>query len=271
MEEHLPILNFSAISFEYEKNKPILNNINFTLKHSESLGIIGPNGGGKTTLLKLAAGILKPTSGHIFINGEDQANFNSPYPCSYVPQIIQLNNLLPLRIIDYLNLHLISKQTHSIQIKKLLEMVGLDQKEKTLIRELSGGELQRVILAKALLTNPSYIILDEPTTGLDSKGQGQFLSLISFIQKELKIAIIMVDHNINQTIKYCDKILCLNKTFHWHDKKEALTPSIIGSIYHCEFEHLLIHEQLGGLEHHHHECNDFHNTGHAHDHKKDEV
>ncbi|MBY0416134.1 MAG: ATP-binding cassette domain-containing protein, partial [Bdellovibrionales bacterium] len=136
--------------------------------------------------------------------------------------------------------------------------------------KLSGGEKQRVLIARAMIQKPKLLLLDEPTKGLDSNGQDQLLALIETIKKRDNTAVMIVDHNINQIIKSCQNILCLNRHSHWHDHRDFLTKNILEDIYHCEFEHLLIHEK--DLEHtsdHSVHTNEHHFCNHDHSAKAD--
>lgn len=241
-----PILRVDSLHFAYPDtpNHLILKNIAFSLNPGEALGILGPNGGGKSTLLKILVGLLGPYKGEVHFNGQPVEEFRTQI--GYVPQTANLNTILPLRIIDLIHFQPEKKEN----IKDVLDLVGLSGKEEKLFSELSGGEKKRALLSLALIKAPKILILDEPTAGLDSSGIDQLLSLLSRLQKELSTSVVIVDHNINQVIKHCDKILCLNQTSHWHNEKDYLTKNILESIYHCEFEHLLIHEKEEISEHH---------------------
>lgn len=244
-------LEVKNLSFDYDGITPILKDVSFSLSPGESLGVLGPNGGGKTTLLKIITGLLKPKSGEIYFFNHNVNNF-SQYPFhffSYVPQTSSLDPIMPVKVSEYLDyaVSLLSRnerqQKSDELIKKLCQLVGLENKANALMRELSGGEKQRALIARALVKNPAILFLDEPTKGLDSKGQDQLLELIANIKEKNKTAVMIVDHNINQIIRSCGKILCLNRTSHWHDERDYLTKDILEDIYHCEFEHLLIHEK----------------------------
>jgi len=247
-----PFLQIEHLSYAYQINKQILNKISFDLKKGESLGILGPNGGGKSTLLKILVGLLKKQSGSIKIEGleVDPSSANYRHYFAYLPQATEFNEILPVRVKDLLDYACLLKES-ATKISETLEIVGMLNKQDELISALSGGERQRVLLAKALIHGPKILVLDEPTNGLDSNGQDQLLAILNTIKKEQATAVIIVDHNINQILKHCDKILCLNNSGHWHDSKDLLTKNILESIYHCEFEHTLIHEKVGDQIDHH--------------------
>lgn len=258
------ILRADKISYSYDGIEPILKDISFSLKRGESLGVLGPNGGGKSTLMKIIAGLLTPTSGTIFFNERPTSAYNGfPFHLfSYVAQVSELNPTMPVKVSEFMDFSLsLYKIKNPKLIDDLLELVGIAHKKNSLLSKLSGGEKQRVLIARAMIQKPQILLLDEPTKGLDSNGQDQLLSLIETIKKHDGTAVMIVDHNINQIIKSCQNILCLNRSSHWHDHKDFLTKNILEDIYHCEFEHLLIHEKDLGLEnpHNHHFCNHDHN------------
>ncbi len=240
------ILRAEDLSFSYNDESPTLKNISFSLNAGESLGVLGPNGGGKTTLMKIVAGLLRLKSGNLFINDINILDYKKyPYELfSYVPQNSDLNTTLPVKVYEYMQFttSLFPEKMKNRSIDEILEIVGIHHKRNSLISKLSGGEKQRVLLARALINKPILMLLDEPTKGLDSNGQDQLLNLIENIKRIDQTSVMIVDHNINQIIRNCQKILCLNGSLHWHDHRDLLTKNILEDVYHCEFEHLLIHE-----------------------------
>ncbi len=252
------MLEASKIQFSYPEGDIVLEDVSFKIEKGGMLGIIGPNGGGKTTLLKILVGLLPLNKGTIFYEGKNLRESNKAV---YVPQTIKLNDILPIKVSDFLNL---SKKHAKMSLNECLSKVGILDKKESLIRELSGGQKQRVMLARALRQNPEVLILDEPTTGLDGQGQDQLMQLLKDLQKNEKTTIVVVDHNLNQVLKHADKVLCLNRKHHWHERKELLTQNIINDIYHCEFEHIRLHEAGTQFDDHHHECK------HDHDHHHEE-
>lgn len=260
------VLKADKISFSYDGLTPTLKDVSFELHEGESLGVLGPNGGGKTTLMKIIVGLLRPDSGTLFFNGKKvETHEHVHHFFSYVPQHSDLNFILPVKVSDYMNFaKAVYPNVTDQELDELLELVGILHKKQAMISRLSGGEKQRVLLARALVNRPKLLLLDEPTKGLDSSGQDQLLSIIEKIKAKDKTAVMIVDHNINQIIRHCHKILCLNRTFHWHDHRDLLTKNILEDVYHCEFEHLLIHEN--DLEKNRENSGDHHFCEHHHDH-----
>jgi zinc transport system ATP-binding protein len=241
------VISATHLSFKYSDRTDLaIKDISFSLNNGESLGILGPNGGGKSTLMKILSGLITNFTGELKLFQNIQ-NSKSKFPydlISYVPQTTSINFSLPLKAIEYLEIAAKSMNLSdpSTRINLIAKDVGILDKLNFQFKEMSGGEQQRVLLCKALLIKPQILLLDEPTKGLDSQGQDQLLQIIKNIKDKHSTAIVIVDHNINQIIRHCDKVLCLNKSSHWHDHKDLLTKNILENIYHCEFEHLLIHE-----------------------------
>ncbi len=260
--ENKTILEVENLSFSYGNDQNfVLNDISFKLKKGETLGILGPNGGGKSTLMKLMAGIIVPSSGTLKYNIEINNDL------SFLPQSSDLNTTFPMTVIDFLKL---TPNTTREKYVEALTMTGIEHKKKYLLQNLSGGELQRVLIARSILEKPKLLLLDEPTKGLDGQGIDLLLCVLKNLKEKTGTAIVLIDHNINEVVKFCDKILCLNKTFHWHNHSELLTKTVLEDIYHCEFEHLKLHEKDASSSasldsnsiHNHQFCQ--HGPGHEH-------
>ena len=250
-----PLIDIKNLSFSYSSKDVVLKSINLELHSGEILGVIGPNGGGKSTLLNILAGIIPFKKGTFLIDGKNVKKSKFPYNLfSYIPQVEALNPHLPMKVSELLDLEFINSNSSYADPDELLRKLKATHLKNKLISQLSGGERQRVLLVRALIKKPKILVLDEPTTALDANGVDQLITLIQELSKE-DMGIIIVDHNINQVLKHANKILCLNKTHHWHDFKENLTRNVLESIYHCEYEHLLIHENVhSDVQGHHHCC-----------------
>ena len=267
-------LELKNVSFSYNFHQVVLNDISLQIDCGQTLGVVGPNGGGKSTLLKILSGQLRPSSGEIILDGHKIKNQKELCQLvGVVPQARELNVLLPVTVKEFLlmeaNAQKIPWQNCLDKVEKLSLTVLLGQQ----VRYLSGGELQRLLIARALLKAPKLLILDEPGSGLDSQGQDTLLGLILELQKNKDHALAIVDHNLGQVIKLSTKLICLNKSFHWHDHTRALSKDILGQAYHCEFEHLALHDLIGELEPHH-RCDpstdhNHHGHHHGHSHKED--
>lgn len=219
----------------YENNL-VLENISLNVPQGEFLGIIGPNGGGKTTLLKAVLGLIKPHSGSISIFGSSIAQ--NRHLVSYVPQYSLFDLDYPISVMDVvLTGRLNGKRmlrgyagADREIAEKSLELVGLSSFRKRLAGELSGGEKQRVLIARALAKNPKILLLDEPTASVDATSGKNFYTILQNLDPD--ITIILVSHDIGAVSQNVKKIACLSRTLVFHDSKE-LTNEMIEAAYHC--------------------------------------
>ncbi len=241
------LINCSQISFAYDREL-ILKDLSFKLASNQMLGIMGPNGGGKSTLLSLIMGKHRPVKGELKVLGQSPGSRELRGQISYLAQEDQNAGYFPLTVNDVLSFASFKNSEAHREREQILEKLELTKLEHNLFRELSGGQKQKVLLAKAFLEKPGLLILDEPTKGLDAKGVDQLLQLIrswSTSESDAPRGAIIVDHNISHLLAHCDRIMCLNRHAHWHDSKDKFNKDVMNDVYHCEYEHLLIHEHGG--------------------------
>lgn len=220
-KEESKVLVIENISMNYDETPNIvhaLSNVNLILNKNELTIIEGPSGSGKTTLLNIIGGLLKPSSGKILVNNKNIIEMNDNEKAYYRNKVIgfvfQSFYLEPnFTVYDNVEVPLIiagiPKSERRKMILSTLDSVGLLDKEKMIASKLSGGEKQRVSIARAIVNNPEIILADEPTGNLDSKNGDMIMSLLKRISKEDKI-VIVITHNDEQAIKYGDKIYRLN-------------------------------------------------------------
>lgn len=254
----MKLLSVEGLSFTYKGThaQQVLKGVSFELSQGEILGILGPNGGGKSTLLRIITGLLKGHRGSIKFY-QDQKEIERP-SMTYIPQKETLNQSYPMTVLEFLKgARLPKSSVTDEEVSTALEKVSFKKGTQQILTTLSGGEFQRVLLAKAYLNKSSLVLMDEPTKGLDGVGQDRLLEVIHDFKTQNNAGIILVEHNIAQVLKHSDRLLCLNRTFHWHDHKDLLKKDVLESTYHCEFEHLMIHELKGDiLDHDHHQCHE---------------
>lgn len=210
------------LNFSYDKFM-VLNDINLDYNVKDFLAIIGPNGGGKSTLLKLILGLLTPTSGNIEVFG------NAPKLVSknlaYVPQNTIINSDFPASVFDVVLMGRLKKGFYTkedkIKAQEALEMVGMSEFKKRKIGELSGGQTQKVFIARALSGEAKLILLDEPTASIDTNGQIQIYSLLKQINQTK--GIIIISHDLNVSLGYATKIAYVSKSLYMHDFKNEKT------------------------------------------------
>lgn len=182
------------------REQSILDDISLSIYAGQIVTIIGPNGAGKTTLLRTLLGLIKPTSGDIWKK--------EGLTIGYVPQKLQLNPSLPLTVKRFLKLlpHISNEQ-----INKSMEEVGASHILDRSMQSISGGELQRVLLARALLRKPQLLVLDEPTQGVDINGQVELYQLINQICNQYNCGVLMVSHDLHLVMANTNQVICLNQ------------------------------------------------------------
>ncbi len=211
----MEILNIKELSYKYTKTK-VLENINLSIKDNDFLAIIGPNGGGKSTLLKLILGLLKSQDGKI--EKKIQNDF-----IGYVPQNTNLNIDFPITAIEVVLMGHIGKKKklfgYSTEDRNCainsLKKVGMQGFENSKIGDLSGGQRQRVFIARALCANPKVMLLDEPTASIDVKGQNKIYELLKELNKS--ICIVVVSHDISVLLNYAKNVAHVNRNLVYHN------------------------------------------------------
>ncbi|MDD2755499.1 MAG: ABC transporter ATP-binding protein [Methanothrix sp.] len=219
----------------------VLEDINLELVAGDFLGLIGPNGGGKSTLLKVMLGLIKPDRGSIALFGLPPAEARSRV--GYMPQKTVFDQSFPVNVLDVVLMGRYSRKglmhrygsVDRQAALKALEAVGMQDRAMREIGALSGGEQQRVFVARSLVSDPELLLLDEPTAGVDSAQQTDFYDLLCHLNRDLKIAIVLVSHDVTAISKYVSKIACLNQRLYYHDSKE-LSNDDIEKAYGCPVE-----------------------------------
>lgn len=234
-----PIVHIEDLYFSYS-GQEVLQDINLTVKTGDFVSIIGPNGGGKTTLLKLILGLLKPTRGTVRIQGKPPSANGTVI--GYVPQIINHNLNFPASAMDVVlmgkynpakrSLFRNTKQDQQAALDALGQ-IGMAEYAGRKITNLSGGQRQRVLIARALVTNPELLVLDEPTASLDTKGQTDFFSLLKELNQ--KLTILVVSHDLLIVSSYAKSIACVNKRMHYHQNIGS-TGELMNAYYSCSVE-----------------------------------
>lgn len=237
------------------KGVRILEDINLVLEENEFLGIIGPNGSGKTTLLKVLVGLIKPDSGTVLVAGKTIDK--SKREVGYVPQFNTFDNQYPISVYEVVRMGLLrdlgvlisSEKKQRDKISVALNQVGLQDFTERNINELSGGEIQRVLIARALVNEPKLLLLDEPTASVDSIHGQNFYELLNELNSS--ITIILVSHDIGAVSSYVKKIACLNKTLVFHDTKN-ISKEMLEKTYKCPVDLIAHGVPHRVLDHHEH-------------------
>lgn len=218
------IIKIENLSAGYDR-KTVLHDINLEISEKDFLGIIGPNGGGKTTLMKVILGLLKPSEGKItfYDNGMPVEQLE----IGYLPQYNSIDKKFPISVYEVIlsglnrQKSLFSRFTkeHHERVKATISMMGLEGMENKPIGQLSGGQMQRALLGRAIVSNPKAIILDEPNTYIDKRFEARLYSLLEEINKQR--AVILVSHDIGSVLQTVKSIACVNGTLDYHPQSEV--------------------------------------------------
>ncbi|MHC1707752.1 MAG: metal ABC transporter ATP-binding protein [Bacteroidales bacterium] len=235
-------------------NEPILKDVDLSIRQQDFLGIIGPNGGGKTTLLKVMMGLLKPMNGRVEVPAENALGERSLF--GYLPQVNRIDNKFPITILDVVLSGTMKgskytagrKKTYRERALDLLVQMGLDGMAKKMIGELSGGQLQRAFLARAMISSPLLLVLDEPDSFVDNNFERDLYDLLQVLNSET--AIVIVSHDLGIISSFVKTIACVNRGLHYHHSN-VITRELMET-YNCPID-LIAHGQVPHrvLEDHH--------------------
>lgn len=236
---------FERVTFAYPgAARPALENVSLSVRHGERLGILGPNGGGKSTLLKLALGLQSGYEGTITVYGRSPVEARRSGLIGYVPQKNEAELAFPLsgrdvvamgaawRVPAWRGLGRAARE----RIGRMIELVGAGPYADKPVGAMSGGQLQRILIARALAGETKLIALDEPTVGVDAEGQKRFSDLLTRLHTELDVTILIVSHDLRVIVAGCDRVACLRRTLHSHVAPEGLTPEVLGELFSHEVE-----------------------------------
>ena len=192
--------------------RQILHNISLQIDERQIVTLIGPNGAGKTTLVKIVLGLLSPTEGRVHTRKKLRVG--------YMPQRLHIDNSMPISVQKFLQLAVRAKPE---LIEQVLSEVKASHLLHSQIHSLSGGELQRVLLARALIQEPELLVLDEPVQGVDINGQAELYALISSIRDKHQCGILMVSHDLHLVMSSTDEVICLNQHVCCHGHPEQVS------------------------------------------------
>jgi zinc transport system ATP-binding protein len=240
-----PAIEIRGLSFTYParvlRDDPVhaLTDITLTVPAGTRLGILGPNGGGKSTLVKVILGLLEPSQGTVRVLGMEPAEARRRALVGYLPQRIGAETDWPVSVRQAVAMPLAAR-TSPLKIRdraaesaadRALALVGMTPLADRPIGALSGGQLQRAMIARAIAPNPRLLVLDEPTVGVDAAGQQRFADLINTLHAELGITIITVSHDLRAIAAGSDRVACLHRGLHFHDAPSGLTPAILAEVF----------------------------------------
>lgn len=279
----IPAIDLERVGYTYppggvgEVGVEALRDITMRVEPGTRLGILGPNGGGKSTLIQIMLGMLEPSTGTVRVFGDTPARARHEGLIGYLPQRIRADLDWPLSVEQVVAMPLrarttgfakLSSDAHDA-IERSLELLQLQDLRHRRVGALSGGQVQRVMIARAISTRPKLLVLDEPMLGVDVSGQQRFASLIDTISTELGLTTIVVTHDMRALVAVADRVACLSRTLHFHDTPEGLTPAVLAQVFAHDIEPILgeVHIDAHAAadcddpshHHHHHGCD--HNHG----------
>lgn len=249
-----PLIHLNQVTFAYPEST-VLEKVDLKIHEKDFIGVIGPNGGGKTTLLKLILGLIQPSSGKIYFR-EDLPRHKRPI--GYLPQVKHLDRKFPITVLDvvrsgsmmrpypYLN-----KAEEKEAAMQLLNNTGIGHIYNKAIGELSGGQMQRAFLCRALISDPKVLILDEPDTFVDTHFEGELYERLKTLNEQM--AIVLVSHDIGTISMYVKTIACVNRTLHYHPSNQITMEDL--AVYNCPLQ-IITHGEIPHTvlkKHHNHD------------------
>ena len=248
-----PVIQLENVCFAYN-GCSVLENASLTVYARDFLCIVGPNAGGKTTLLKLILGLLKPTKGTILVFGKPPVKTRSRM--GYMPQHAALDILFPVSVMDVVLMGRLGgdgrrygffRRADRKAAREALERVELYDISKRSFSELSGGQRQRVLIARALVSDPEILLLDEPTANVDAVVETEFYELLSLLNEKMTVA--LVTHDMGFVSHYVKGVACVNRRVVVHPTSE-ITGEMINEMYGCDM-HMVRHDTLADRNHNH--------------------
>lgn len=223
------VISFEGVEFGYNE-EPILMDVDLLIHNREMIGVVGPNGGGKTTLLRLILGLLKPDRGKILVYGDSPEQ--ASHRLGYVPQHMQFDKRFPVSVLDVVLMGLVGKTRFGPFSKKRiraaeesLDTVNLLRYRQSPFAELSGGQRQRVLIARALVSSPDMLLFDEPTANVDTSAGEQLYQLLDQLNQTMTI--LVVSHDIGFVNHHISSVVCVNHRVQIHPTSELVGQNII--------------------------------------------
>jgi zinc transport system ATP-binding protein len=234
-----PFVELEGVGVSYGEVR-VLDGINLTVEPGDFLGIIGPNGSGKTTLLRVMLGLLEPQEGSVRLFGQPPTAFREWRRLGYVPQRAALDPSLPVTVQEVVASGLVASlgvfqrigRAQRLRVGEALSRTGMEAHARARIGALSTGQQQRVLIARALVSDPELIILDEPTGGVDPEAQTSFYAMLQHLNREREVTLVLVSHDIGVVAKEVTKLACLNRRLVFHGRPgDFLSDAALTALY----------------------------------------
>ncbi len=228
-----PVVEFVNVSFAYN-TKPVLENVNLTVSDKEFVWVVGPNGGGKTTLVKLLLGLLQPKSGTVRVFGDTAASARTRI--GYMPQQAHLDLRFPVTAREVVLMGRLNKgmkpgrftDSDKEKVRQVLELVAMDSMADVPLRDLSGGQQRRLLIARALACEPDLLLLDEPTANLDRNAERELFRILKKLNHQLTV--MMISHDPAFVSDFVEQVVCVNRTVAVHPTTDR-DREFIGELY----------------------------------------
>lgn len=225
----IPVIEVRDACVELD-GRIVLEHIDFTLNRGETLALIGPNGAGKTTLVRALLGLAPLRCGEMLLFGRSVVRRQAASRVGYVPQRLEFDRTLPLTVWEMMRAY--APKASREQVIHALEQVGAGSLIDRTAGALSGGQLQRVVIALNLLRKPELLLLDEPATGVDSEGELRFYDLIEHLRQSMGLTVVMVSHDLTMVSRYATRVLCVNREMIcFGSTHEALTDTALIQLF----------------------------------------
>jgi zinc transport system ATP-binding protein len=250
-----PLITVRDVTFGYGE-EVVLDHVNLEIEERDFLAVIGPNGGGKTTLIKVILGLLEPWSGEVAYNLPGGRRHGR---LGYVPQFSTFDKSFPLRVADVVLMGKLGakgwlrpySREDRAAVAAMLDRLGLANLSRAHVAEISGGQLQRVLIARALVSDPDILFLDEPTASIDAESRVSLVELLDEVNQ--RIPVVVVTHDITSLAPRVRRIACINRRLFYHGGPE-LSQEVLEEVYGCPVElvtHGVPHRVLPDHHHHH--------------------
>jgi zinc transport system ATP-binding protein len=238
------IVDITHLDFAYGPQL-VLKHINLQIEAGSTLGLIGPNGGGKTTLMRLMLGLHKPTQGQVTVAGmTPRAAVRAGNVIGYLPQKAHFPSNFPMSVRQAVRLGLVGK-TGMLRgyaredldfVEQIIDGIGLREVAEQPVGRISGGQAQRAFIARALAPRPRILLLDEPTVGIDRSGQHRFIEQVLKLKEQLGLTLVFCSHDLRAVSSISDRIACLNLTLHYHDVPQRMPERLALEMFACDLE-----------------------------------
>jgi zinc transport system ATP-binding protein len=234
-----PLLEVERVSYRYG-DAPVLEGVSLAVEPGEFLGIIGPNGCGKTTLLRIMLGLLRPTAGEVKLFGQDVSRFRDWRRVGYMPQRAAFDGALPVTAAEVVATGLIPllgfrrriEPDEHRKVTESLAQVGMEKQARARMGALSTGQQQRVLIARALVSGPELLLLDEPTASIDVEAQSSFYTLLRSFNRERGLTLVIVSHDIGVVAREVNRVACLNRRILFcGPPADVLTQEALSALY----------------------------------------